>query len=281
VEIVNADSMQVYRGMDIGTAKPGRGVLERLPHRMLNILDPDQQFNAGEFTRRADRLIAEIYREKRVPLVAGGAAYYLRSFIFGLPAAPPGSTVVRGELKELLRRHGLPWLRQELARVDPLTASGLDARDSHRTLRALEVYRTSGKPLSAYPVPEVMRGTYRFLCIGLGRPREELYGRIDRRVEAMFAQGLSDEVRALIRRGYRADDPGMKGIGYREFFEMRKGYLSRQGLETLIKTNSRRYAKRQMTFFRSIPGVLWFTPEQVREIGECIRGFWESCRVTA
>jgi len=276
VQIINADSMQVYRGMDIGTAKPGRDVLKCLPHRLLDIVDPNQQFNAGEFTRHADRLIPEISRKGGIPLIAGGAAYYLRCFMYGLPAAPAGSTRVRRELKELLKSRGLSYLREELHRVDPATAAALDARDSYRIVRALEVYRTAGKPLSAYPVPREMRKGYSFLCIGLERQREDLYRRIEERVDRMFTLGLADEVRNLISRGYTADDPGMKGIGYREFFEMRKGYLNSGGLKALIKTNSRRYAKRQMTFFRSIPGVRWYTPEQAGEIENCIGKFWKS-----
>jgi tRNA dimethylallyltransferase len=272
--------MQVYRGMDIGTAKPGPDVLKRVPHHMLDIVDPDHQFNVGDFTRRADLLVEEIYSRNKVPLVAGGAAYYLRSFIFGLPAAPAGSEQVRRELKEMLRQRGLPYLHQELARVDPATADKLDAHDSYRIVRALEVYRTGGKPVSAYTVPKVMRSKYSYLCIGLLRPREELYRRIDARVEKMFDQGLADEVRSLISRGFRGDDPGMKGIGYREFFEMRKGYLSSSGLKALIQTNSRRYAKRQMTFFRSIPGVCWFHPEQIREIKQFIRDFYITRQAT-
>jgi tRNA dimethylallyltransferase len=276
VEIINADSMQVYRGMDIGTAKPGRDVLKRLPHRLLDVVDPNQQFNAGEFTRHADRLITEIRRKSGIPLVAGGAAYYLRCFMYGLPAAPAGAPRIRRELKEQLKSRGLSYLRQELEQVDPATAAALDDRDSYRIVRALEVYRTAGKPLSAYPVPREMRKGYRFLCIGLERPREELYRRIDTRVDRMFTLGLADEVRTLISRGYTAADPGMKGIGYREFFEMRKGCLNSSGLKALIKTNSRRYAKRQMTFFRSIPGVRWYAPEQVGEIESCIGNFWKS-----
>lgn len=274
VEIINADSMQVYRGMDIGTAKPGRDVLERLPHRMLDIVEPDRQFNVGEFCRRAEKLIEEIYSRDRLPVIAGGAAYYLRSFIFGLPAAPAGSDRVRRELKELLRSHGLPYLHRELGRVDPATAAGVDARDSYRIVRALEVYRTGGKPLSAYPVPDTVRAKYDFLCLGLERPREELYERINSRVDNMFELGLAAEVRSLVLRGYGADAPGMRGIGYREFFEMRKGYLNSRGLKELIKTNSRRYAKRQMTFFRSIPQVRWFGPGRVEDIEQCIRAFW-------
>lgn len=137
--------MQVYRGMDIGTAKPGPDVLKRVPHHMLDIVEPDHQFNVGDFIRRADRLVEEIYSRNKVPLVAGGAAYYLRSFIFGLPAAPAGSEQVRRELKEMLRQRGLPYLHQELSRVDPATADKLDAHDSYRIVRALEVYRTGGE----------------------------------------------------------------------------------------------------------------------------------------
>jgi tRNA dimethylallyltransferase len=250
--------MQVYRHMDVGTAKPPAWLRERLPHHLLDVVDPDRQFNVGEFVHRADELVAQIVARGRHPVLCGGCAFYLRSFINGLPDSPPADAEVRAALKAELAERGLAALRQELERVDPVSCAAIGEQDGYRLLRALEVYRTSGRPRSAFVNPDVPRDCYRFLLIGLERPREELYRRIDRRVEQMIAAGLAAEVKALLARGYTAADPGMRGIGYREFFT-----AGPQEVEEAIKGNSRRYAKRQITFFRSLPGVHWHHPEDV------------------
>ncbi len=268
--------MQVYRYMDIGTAKPDRSVRERLPHHLIDVVDPSQQFNAGEFVRRADRLAGEIASRGRTPVIAGGTAFYLRSFLYGLPETPRGDPVTRGRLKQELREKGPGFLYGELERVDPASAARIPRRDVYRLLRALEVARAEGRPLSSIPVPQAPRGGLRALLIGLSRPREELYRRIEERVEAMFARGLVSEVAGLLRRGYTEDDPGMQGIGYREFFQMRLGCLTRAEVRERIRRNTRRFAKRQITFFRSIPGVWWVHPEQEEEIRRRVEGFLES-----
>jgi tRNA dimethylallyltransferase len=255
--------MQVYRHMDVGTAKPPAWLRRRLPHHLLDVVEPDCQFNAGEFVHRADALVTEILGRGGRPLLCGGSAYYLRSFINGLPDAPPADAGVRAALKAELARRGLAALREELRQVDPVSFRAIGAQDSYRVLRALEVYRVSGKPRSSFLNPGVPRSCYRFLLIGLQRPREELYRRIDTRVEEMLEGGLASEVRELLARGYGAGDPGLRGIGYKEFLDMRAGCLSMPEVAGLIKRNSRRYAKRQVTFFGSLPGVRWHSPEDV------------------
>jgi tRNA dimethylallyltransferase len=273
VEIINADSMQVYRHLDIGTAKPSGQLLERIPHHLIDIVEPDQQFNAGEFVRRAERLTGEILGRGRLPLLCGGAAYYLRSFINGLPDSPPGDLRIRKSLRRQLQIHGLQPLLQELERVDPVTRAALHERDSYRIIRALEVFRSSGRSLSSFTRPVVPRRSYRFLLIGLIRERGQLYERINERVERMFAAGLVEEVRKLLRMGYGYEDPGMRGIGYREFFEMRSGCLTICQVKEMIKMHSRRYAKRQITFFKSLPEVRWEDPEGTGRLDSLMEEF--------
>jgi tRNA dimethylallyltransferase len=272
-EIVTADSMQVYRRLDVGTAKPTPDILRKLPHHLIGVVEPDQQFNAGEFVKRADALIREITGRGRLAVLSGGTAYYLRSFLFGLPDAPPGEAGVRKELKRELDERGLGPLLEELGRVDPVSKGRIAPRDSYRVLRALEVYRSSGRPLSEFRNPAEPRREHRTLLIGLERPREELYRRIEARVEQMFAAGLIDEVRSLMAAGYGPQAPGMRGIGYQEFFLMQSGCLSWGSLRELVKRNSRRYAKRQLTFFRAIPQVSWFSPGDVESIRKKIAEF--------
>ena len=222
VEIVSADSMQVYRGMDIGTAKPSAEEQAALPHHLIDICDPGEQFNAGDFVRLADAACAVIVSRGKLPVISGGTGFYLKNFIQGLPEAPPADPEIRDRLKQELREKGAAALMEELASVDPVSAGRIHLRDEYRLLRALEVLRLCGRPLSSFGAfgssAADSRPHYRFLVIGLSRPREELYRRIDLRCAAMFRQGLPAEVQRLYNAGYTPQDPGMKAIGYREFF---------------------------------------------------------------
>jgi tRNA dimethylallyltransferase len=273
MEIVNADSMQVYRHLDIGTAKPSAALRRAIPHHLIDIVDPDVQFDAGQFVRRAERTVAEIFARGGLPLLCGGTAYYLRSFICGLPEAPASDPRIRRQLKEELSRRGLGELLAELARVDPASRAAVAEADAYRVLRALEVYRASGRPLSSFANPDRPRADYAFLALGLSRERPELYRRIDARVEGMFAAGLCREVAGLLARGYGPGDPGLRGIGYKEFFLLQRGCWTLAELREAIQRDSRRYAKRQVTFFKSLPGVEWLPADEPERIAGRIAGF--------
>jgi tRNA dimethylallyltransferase len=296
LELVSADSMQIYRGMDIGTAKPSAEERRRIPHHLIDIRDPDEQFNAGEFVRLADECCPRIAGCGALPVVSGGTGFYLKNFILGLSPAPPSDRDIRGALREELRLRGAASLMEELSRVDPPSAGRIHLNDEYRLLRALEVFRLSGRPLSSFqpvfggqppsggrsspggssPGEEgdggalsgEGRGEYRFLILGLRRERQELYRRIDERCARMFRSGLADEVKALVDRGYGPEDPGLRAIGYREFFipaasgeggDSPPFQLAADlgAVETLTARNSRRYAKRQICYFASIPRVRW------------------------
>lgn len=268
VEIVSADSMQVYRGMDIGTAKPSLELRAAIPHHLIDIRNPDEPFNVGEFVHLGDRCCTEITERGGLPVVSGGTGFYLKHFVVGLPQAPPSDPQVRRELKEELRSRGIAALRNELAACDPESAGRIHIHDEYRLLRSLEVFRMAGRPLSSFApsgeVPLGSRPDYRFLVIGLERDRGELYRRIDERCAAMFQSGLPEEVGRLFEAGYGPKDPGLRAIGYKEFFEAGETgeyRLSKDwaAVETLVARNSRRYAKRQITSFDSIPGVLWIS----------------------
>jgi tRNA dimethylallyltransferase len=275
--------MQVYRGMDIGTAKPGRESRERLPHHLLDIRDPREQFNVGDFVRLAGEACGEIAGRAALPVIAGGTGFYLKNFILGLPDAPPSDGEVRARLKRELEELGAGVLMEELARLDPVSAARIHPHDTYRLSRALEVCRLTGRPLSSFQVsgkvpadPSAPPGEeaagpgrpgYRFLIAGLKRSREELYRRVELRCEEMFRRGLREEVEGLFNRGYTPRDPGLRAIGYREFFVDAGGPAGGAGKEgpdytlsgdtggvqALIVRNSRRYAKRQETFFAALP----------------------------
>jgi len=269
-EIVSADSMQVYRGMDIGTAKPSPEERLQLPHHLIDIRNPNEQFTAGDFVRLAREAIDDISRRGAVPIVSGGTGFYLRNLVLGLPEAPPSDQAIRDALKLELKEKGAAALMEELARLDPVSAGKIHINDEYRLLRALEVQRLCKRPLSSFSmstgdsVPK-----YDFRVIGLYRPREELYQRINGRCAAMFAKGLPEEVQKLYDAGYTPRDPGLRAIGYREFFvedPPASGVfrLSRDiaGVQELVAMNSRRYAKRQITFFSSLPGAQWIEPNE-------------------
>jgi len=245
-----------------------------MPHHLIDILDFREQFNAGDFVRLAQESILDIHSRGRLPVISGGTAFYFRNLIFGLPEIPPVSGEIRTALNEELVNKGPQALHRELALVDPATAARLDPADRSRIVRALEVFRGTGKPLSSYQSGSAPRKDLPCLLIGLERPRDELYKRIDKRVEIMFDQGLLKEIKGLIAMGAREDDPGMKGIGYSEFFPfLKEGCLTLEAVKSRIKQDSRRYAKRQMTFFRSLPGVHWSHPDNLEEIESLIARF--------
>jgi tRNA dimethylallyltransferase len=269
-EIVSADSMQVYKGMDIGTAKPSAGLRERLPHHLIDIRTPDQSYNVGDFVRLADLCVEDITKRGLLPVVSGGTGFYLKNFIQGLPESPPSDACIREELKETVRKQGVAPLIEELRLRDPVSASRIHANDSYRLLRALEVFRLTGKPLSGFAMNGSGRAdTYCFLIIGLSLNRELLYKRINERCAQMFQNGLAREVRGLLEAGFNADSPGMRAIGYREFFEFFPSFAEKSGLEpdfspieALVAQHSRNYAKRQITYFASIPDVQWVNIER-------------------
>lgn len=261
-EIVNADALQVYRGFDIGTAKPGPEERDRVPHHLIDILDPHERWSAGEFARRAREAAAGIRERGNVPIVVGGSGLYLRALFEGISPIPPGDPKVRSELQTALAEKGLPALVAELAQVDPETAARLGAGDTQRVLRALEVARVSGRPLSSW-ISEQPFGTQRVdaVRIGLTLPRSVLYDRIAGRVARMVEQGWVEEVARLLARGLDPGLPAFQAIGYRQLVRHLEGEWSlEQAIGETVKA-TRRFAKRQETWFRREPDVTWFSAQ--------------------
>ncbi len=259
--------------MDVGTAKPSAEMRTALPHHLIDVVEPSCQFNAGLFVKRTEELVDEIRRRGRIPLVSGGTAFYITSFLYGLPESPPSDAGIREELQERAKRGGREALYDLLVKRDPQAAARIHPGDVYRITRALEVLESTGNSVFSYRWPRTLRADLDFLVIGLDREREELYARIDQRVDIMFSNGLVEEVKSLLERGFGPADPGMRGIGYREILSTRSGCLTLGGARELIKRNSRRYAKRQLTFFRTVPGVQWFHPRQAAEIKDLIGEF--------
>jgi tRNA dimethylallyltransferase len=259
IEVISADAFQVYRGLDKGTAKPDKALLQKIPHHLIDIRFPQEPFNVGDFVRLAQDLIQEIRARNAIPVICGGTIFYLKHLIEGLPEAPPSSIVVRAELQLKWDRGEAAALVDELLAVDPVSAGRIHANDAYRIIRALEVWRSSGRPLSSYEKTAKKSGDY--LVIGLQRPRDELINRIANRVQSMLDAGLAEEVLELTRHGVVPQDPGMKAIGYQEFFRFTgPDWSARQDLDAVkneIIIHTRQYAKRQMTFLHGLSDVIW------------------------
>ncbi|HUX36278.1 MAG TPA: tRNA (adenosine(37)-N6)-dimethylallyltransferase MiaA [Rectinemataceae bacterium] len=269
-ELVSADSMQAYRGMDIGTAKPGPSLRAGLPHHLLDIRNPDEPFSAGDFVGLAASAIGEIIGRGRLPIVSGGTGFYVRNLLLGMPTVPVADPAIRADVAADLERLGPGALRSELAAGDPVSAARIHPNDLYRLTRALEIVRATGRPLASFlperaaakasAPPAPGPADRRWLLVHYRRPRGELAVRIAARVDAMFAAGLPAEVARLRAAGYGKESPGMKAIGYAEFFELEAsggpGDASPDAIRDRIVLDTLHYAKRQETFFRGLARAL-------------------------
>jgi tRNA dimethylallyltransferase len=270
-ELVSVDSMQVYRGLDLGTGKPGRADRDRVPHHGIDLADAGDDFSLGDFVRAAQRAITAIRGRRRLPVLVGGTGLYLRGLLKGVVDAPRRNSVIRARLVGLAGRRGPAHLHRMLCRVDPEAADRLAPNDRQRIVRALEVYFASRRGLSDW-IRESPFGPERYdaIKIGLEMGAEALARRIDARVRAFFAAGLMDEIRGLIASGCRESANALKALGYREGMAYLRGDIGLEESILLTQRNTRRYAKRQRTWFRREEGVTWFHvdpegPDRFRE----------------
>ena len=256
-EIISADSQAVYKGMDIGTAKPEPQLCAQLPHHLIDILTPDQQYNVSDFVNAADLACRDIFSRGHLPVVVGGTGFYIRSFLYGLAPTPVSDEKLRNQLKNRIAQEGNQALYEELQKIDPQSAAKIHPNDAYRICRALEVYYLSGKTRSDFKIEPQLRSKYNFLFLVLEPPRDILYERIKSRVDLMLQAGLEEEVRNLISEGYTKESPGLKAIGYSEWFEEDGILYGPEKLEDVIyniKHHSCKYAKKQYTYIRGIPG---------------------------
>ena len=258
-EILTADSRQVYRGMDIGTDKPTAEDLQTVRHRLLDLVNPDEAFNTGWYRRAALDHIEQLYVADLLPLVVGGTGLYIRTLIRGLCPAPQADPIVRADLKKLREQAGRTGLYAELMRVDPAAAARLHPNDESKVMRALEVYRLSGRLMSEMQAEhQFQEAPFSALVIGLHRAKEALYRRIDERIDWQLAHGMIEETRSLLDRGYGRELGSMKGLGYRHIGAYLANEYEHAEMVRQFKRDTRRFAKRQMTWFRKEPGVEWF-----------------------
>jgi len=253
-EIVSCDSVAVYRGMDLGTAKPTKEERARLPHHLIDVTDPDQPFTAGEYSRRARAALREIASRGRLPIVTGGTGLYLRALTEGLFAGPERREDLRVRLQRSRARHGEGWLHQLLHRLDPASAARIHSNDAAKLIRAIEVCLAARKPLSEVLARDPLTG-FRLLRIGLNPPRQELYDRLNRRATEIFAAGIVEETRGLLER--YGPVKALDSLGYRQAVAVVTGTSSVEEAVAAAQQGHRNYAKRQMTWFRHEPKVHW------------------------
>ncbi len=261
-EIVNADSMQVYRGMDIGTAKPTTEERRGIPHHLLDVVDPDEPFDAAHYRDLALAAVHDIVSRGRVCLVVGGTGLYLRILLGGVFPGAPADLAVRRALRQEAEAEGAASLHQRLGRVDPDAARRIHPNDAYRIIRALEVLHVTGRRPSELMREHGFRDRpLNALKLCLDVPREDLYLRIDARSEEMLGGGLVEETRRLLAAGFGPGLKPMKAIGYRHAVEYLEGTLSLQETLSRLQRDTRRYAKRQMTWFRSEDDLHWVSPQ--------------------
>lgn len=272
-EILNCDSLQLYRYVDIGTAKPTPAERETLPHHLLDILDPTEQFSAGEYARRAREVLAEVTRRGHLPLVVGGTGFYLRALLDGLFAGPARHLPLRERLRARDAKKGPGYVHRLLQRLDPVSASHIHPHDIPKTIRAIEVCLLAQRRMSElFRQGRQALTDYSVLRLGLNPPRAQLYERINQRTQALFDGGLVNEICALLEKGCPATAPPFQSHGYRQALDYLLGKISLRDAIRYAQAATRQYAKRQMTWFRKEPGIVWFSgfgsdPQIMAEIG--------------
>lgn len=261
VEIVSADSRQVFQYMDIGTAKPSKEILRLIPHHFIDILKPDEHYSAGIFGSQARKVIDEIFSRKKVPLVVGGSGLYIKSLLSGFFGEDVRDEKIRESLHKRLETEGSDSLHRDLAKVDPEAAQKIHPQNSQRLVRALEVYLASGMKISDLQKRSLPPPSFAVLKFGLIKNRLKLYQDINDRVERMFQDGLLAEVAHILDKGYESNLNSLNTVGYKETIEYLNGKLDFDECVEQIKRNSRHYAKRQLTWFNADPEIQWLEVE--------------------
>lgn len=263
-EIISADSMQVYRQMDIGSAKIRPEEMEGIRHYLIDVLDPDEPFHVVRFQEMAKAAMAEIYGRNKIPILAGGTGFYIQAVLYDIDFAENGREGdYRRELEGLAREKGAEFLHDMLRQVDPRSADEIHARNVKRVIRALEYFRQTGEKISEHNLRQREKESpYNFAYFVLNDRRQRLYGRIDRRVDEMLSEGLLEEVERLKARGYTRDMVSMQGLGYKEMLDYLDGRCTLEEAVTVIKRDTRHFAKRQLTWFKRERDVVWLDKEE-------------------
>ncbi len=273
-EIVSADSMQIYKYMNIGTAKPTIEEQKAVKHHLIDIAEPNQNFNAALFSEKAGKIIYRLWQKKIPAFVTGGTGLYIKTLIYGIFKDEKSSNAVKEKIKKEAAEKGLIFLYEKFKKKDPEAAAKIDPNDSYRIIRAITVFEATGKKISSYHKTHGFADKkFTSYKIGLEINRQTLYERINRRVDKMIEQGFIQEIKDLIGKGYSKDLKSMQSIGYKHIIDFLEGEISLDKALDTIKRNTRRYAKRQMTWFKADKEIVWLAPDNILKIVPNIRAF--------
>jgi tRNA dimethylallyltransferase len=275
-EIVSADSMQVYKYMDIGTAKPNKEEMAGIKHYLIDEVEPDEEFSVAKYQKLAYKYIGEILKKGKIPIVCGGTGLYINSLIYNIEFA---DTIcdwkLREELTEEAKKYGNEYIHNKLKAIDPKAAEKIHMNNVKRVIRAIEVYTYTNKPISLHQEESLKNPPkYNYIIIGLNKERKRLYEDIEKRVDIMMEEGLVEEVRNLMEMGYDKDTIAMQGLGYKEIMSYLKGEISKEDALYVLKRDTRRYAKRQITWFKKLENIYWIKLDEIsgkKEIIEKIK----------
>lgn len=267
IEIISADSMQIYKYMDIGTAKPDKTILKSIKHHMIDIIEPSENFDVIQYSKLTVKIILDIFKRGKIPILMGGSGLYISSIINPLFIGPAKNIEYRKILEEEAKIHGKKYLHEKLSKIDPVSASKIEPNDLRRIIRALEVYKSTGKTISYLQKKALNENPkFKYHIIGLKRSRESLYRRINLRVDKMIKGGFIEEARMLKKMGYKEDLNSMQGLGYKQVNKYFNGIYSQEEAIDLIKIETRHYAKRQMTWFNNkIKNIEWIDLDEYDE----------------
>ena len=267
IEIISADSMQIYKYMDIGTAKPDKSILKAIKHHMIDIVDPAEKFDVIQYSKLANNIILNIFKKGKIPILVGGSGLYISSIINPLFAGPAKDIEYRERLEEEAKIQGKKYLYDKLSKIDPISASKIEPNDLRRIIRALEVFKSTGKTISyLQKKASTKNAKFNYQILGFKRNRETLYQKIDLRVDKMFKDGFIEEVKMLREMGYKADLNSMQGLGYKQINKLLNGAYTKEKATNLIKIETRHYAKRQMTWFKNkIENIQWINLDESSE----------------
>jgi len=276
-EIISVDSRQVYKFLDIGTSKPTKAEQSLIKHHLIDIVFPNEEYNAGMFIKDAKSIITGLYEKKKIPLIVGGTGFYIKSLLDGLVEIPDIPKSIRNKFEKIAEKKGADFIHDHLKKIDPRAARRIEKNDVQKMLRAIEVWEFTGKPISQFWKEQKNGKKYKTFNILLTEKRENLYQKIEKRVDEMMKKGLLEEVRNLLKMGYKVTDPGMITVGYREFYPYLKKEKNLDECVALMKQNTRNYAKRQLTWYRKIDFDLTLPAIDIKfyDIIKLIKDFWK------
>jgi len=276
-EIISADSMQVYRNMDIGTAKPSSNELKEVKHHLINILSPSKSFSAGLFKKMATKIIDDLHRKNKIPIIVGGTGLYIKTLTRGLFEGPSADWQLREKLLEEEKLYGREYLYKKLKKIDPESARKINPGDVRRIIRALEVSMKAEKPISEFQQLKTAPQHYKFIKIGLLRDREELYRLIEQRVDKMMERGLLQETQRLLKMNPHRIP--LQSLGYKEMSLYLDGFIKIEEVIRLLKKRTKRYAKRQFTWFKKEPGIKWVNITEIIEPQEIFKKIIKDAKI--